>query len=160
MHSREEIVRTEIRHEDAEEGQQHVDVDVERLAQPLERGVERSGIDEHRDESPHLLGVPAPVAAPAHVCPYGSDEDACGKETDGGVEEETGHGGKLLLLGKVAAAVCPDAFGGDERHEAEQSVGEHYHHHVDGEQGRLQYGHEQRNLRIAVGYHCHEQGER
>lgn len=129
MHSREEIVRTEIRHEDAEEGQQHVDVDVERLAQPLERGVERGCVDEHRDESPHLLGVPAPVSAPADVCPYGSYEDAHGKETDGGVDEKTGHGGKLLLLWKVAATVGPDSLYGDECHKAEEGVGEHNHHY-------------------------------
>ncbi|ERJ80127.1 hypothetical protein HMPREF0653_00500, partial [Prevotella disiens JCM 6334 = ATCC 29426] len=61
VHAAEEIVHSEVRHQYAEECQQHVDVDVERLAQPFQVAVERGRVDEHRDESPCLFGVPAPV---------------------------------------------------------------------------------------------------
>lgn len=65
MHAAEEKIYAEIGNQDAQEGQDTVEMEKLGAAEALDGGrMERRHVDEHGDEGPDLLGVPAPVAAP------------------------------------------------------------------------------------------------
>ena len=92
MHAAEEIVYAEIGHQDGEESQYHVEMEVAGITQPWDALLmDGHGIDHERDECPGLFGVPAPVCAPRHVGPDGTDEDAETHAGEGGIEEELAH---------------------------------------------------------------------
>ena len=77
MHAREEIVHTEVGHDDTQEGQGDVNVIYQRLAEDRQAlRMHYYGINHKGDERPSLLAIPTPVITPAHVSPDGSDEDA------------------------------------------------------------------------------------
>ena len=70
MHAAEEVVDAEIGEENGEEGYEHEEV----IGAWLPEGgdalcMERHGIYHEGDERPCLFGVPAPIGAPADVCP-------------------------------------------------------------------------------------------
>ena len=76
VHAREEVVYSEICHDDAQEGKGHVDVVGEGLAEDRQAlGVYHHRIYHKGDECPSLLAVPTPVVAPAHVSPDSTDKD-------------------------------------------------------------------------------------
>ena len=65
MHAAEEKIYAEIGNQDAQEGQDTVEMEKLGAAEALDGGrMERRHVDEHGDEGPDLLRVPAPVAAP------------------------------------------------------------------------------------------------
>ena len=65
MHAAEEKIYAEIGDQDAQEGQDTVEMEKLGAAEALDGGrMERRHVDEHGDEGPDLLGVPTPIAAP------------------------------------------------------------------------------------------------
>ena len=90
VHAREEVVYSEICHDDAQEGKGHVDVIGEWFAkQGQALCMSHYGVDHKGDERPGFLGIPAPIVAPAHVCPDGTDKDAEAHTGQGWIEEDT-----------------------------------------------------------------------
>ena len=53
--------------------------------------VECRGIDQHRDQRPHLLRVPTPISAPRDVCPHGTYEDADAEQKHRWIEHYATH---------------------------------------------------------------------
>ena len=89
VHASEDVVHTKIGHEDGEECHYHVCVEPAGIVQPLEALlVEGGSVDEEGDECPHFLRIPRPVAAPRHIGPHGSEEDACAQEEGGWIEQQ------------------------------------------------------------------------
>ena len=65
MHAAEEEIYAEIGNQDAQEGQDTVEMEKLGAAEALDGGrMERRHVDEHGDEGPDLLGVPTPITAP------------------------------------------------------------------------------------------------
>ena len=65
MHAAEEEIYAEIGNQDAQEGQNTIEMKEPGAAEALDGGrMERRHIDEHGDEGPDLLGVPTPITAP------------------------------------------------------------------------------------------------
>ena len=90
VHTRKEVVDTEVSHHDAQEGEGDIDVVGEWLAEDRQAlRVNYHSIYHKGDERPRLLAIPTPVITPAHVSPDGSDEDAEPHRGEGRVEEET-----------------------------------------------------------------------
>ena len=157
VYAAQQVVDTEVGHQYGEEGEDAVAVQCHGAGKPRHgAAVERGGIDEHRDECPHLLGVPAPVAAPRHVGPHGTDEDACHEQHQRGIEHQAaGHveltdgttmvaTAAMLHLGRYAT------YQGAEK----QHVGHHDDRHVDAQQGRAQHRY-QRFVAMGVAQHHH-----
>lgn len=161
VHAAKEEVHSEVGHEDGEERQNHVEV-VEALTLEGSDGcrVDRQGIDHHRNECPYLLRVPAPVAAPRHVCPDGSDEDAHSEQEYCRIEQETRQCHQSFIYLRVVTAQGNDEVGdAEEEQHGKECVAEHDNHHVHGEQRRVEHRHKARNLRIALTKQCHQQDE-
>lgn len=90
VHAREEVVYSEICHDDAQEGKGHVDVVGEGLAEQRQAlRVNHYGVNHKGDERPGFLGIPTPVVAPAHISPYSADEDTKPHTGQGWIEEDT-----------------------------------------------------------------------
>ena len=65
MHAAEEKIYAEIGNQDAQEGQDTVEMEKLGAAEALDGGrMEWSHVDEHGNEGPDLLGVPTPITAP------------------------------------------------------------------------------------------------
>ena len=65
MHAAGEEIYAEIGNQDAQEGQDTVEMEKLGAAEALDGGrMERRHVDEHGDEGPDLLGVPTPITAP------------------------------------------------------------------------------------------------
>lgn len=90
VHAREEVVYSEICHDDAQEGKGHVDVVGEGLAEQRQAlCMSHYGVNHKGDERPGFLGIPTPVVAPAHISPYSADEDTKPHTGQGWIEEDT-----------------------------------------------------------------------
>ena len=65
VHSAQEVVDPKVRHEQAGKGEDGIQAVVADVPEPRQAlVVERKAVDEHGDQGPALLGVPAPVCAP------------------------------------------------------------------------------------------------
>ena len=137
VHACEEVVYSEICHDDAQEGKGHVDVVGEGLA---EQGqalcMSHHGINHKGDERPGFLGIPTPVVAPAHVCPDCTDENAEPHGGKGRVEEHTAQRLKFLSV-----RAEEDAHDAAEEGERQQGVAHHDDADVDAEKGTVEHGH-------------------
>ena len=99
VHAREEVVYSEICHDDAQEGKGHVDVIGEGLAEQRQAlCMSHYGVNHKGDERPGFLGIPTPVVAPAHISPYSADEDTKPHTGQGWIEEDTAQRLKLLSV--------------------------------------------------------------
>jgi len=88
MHSREEVIDSEIGHHDAQEGKGDIDVVGEWLAEDWQAlCMHYHGIYHEGDERPRLLAVPTPISTPTYVCPDGTDEDAEAHGGEGWIEK-------------------------------------------------------------------------
>ena len=88
MHAAEEVVHTEIGHEDGKESKYHVGVVDHGATEDRQRlSVDDDGIDHEGDERPCFLWVPTPLVSPRHIGPNGSDEDAETHRGKGRIEE-------------------------------------------------------------------------
>ena len=75
MHAAEEEVDAEIGEEDAQEGDEHVEVEKEGGTEDFKAlAVKWEGINEHGYQCPYFFGIPAPITSPTDICPYGSDK--------------------------------------------------------------------------------------
>ena len=73
VHSREEIVDTEVSHQDAQEAENHIEMIRARASQPRQAlRVQGDGVEHEGDERPRFLRVPAPVVAPTDIRPHGA----------------------------------------------------------------------------------------
>ena len=98
VHTSQQIVYAKIGDENAEEGEENVEVVNTRIAECRQWiAVQGHGIYHEGDESPRLLWVPLPVWTPADVSPDGTDEDA---------ESETGDGRIKQYKGQVSHTFC------------------------------------------------------
>ena len=89
VHTRKEVVDTEVSHHDAQEGEGDVDVVGEWLAEDRQAlRVNYHSIYHKGDERPSLLAIPTPVVAPTDIRPNGTDEDAEAHTGQGWIEEE------------------------------------------------------------------------
>ena len=89
MHTRKEVVDTEVSHHDAQEGEGDVDVIGEGLAEDRQAlRVYYHCIYHKGDERPSLLAVPTPVIAPTDIRPDGTDEDTEAHTGQGWIEEK------------------------------------------------------------------------
>ena len=90
MHTRKEVVDTEVSHHDAQEGEGDIDVVGEWLAEYRQAlRVNYHSIYHKGDECPSLLAIPTPVVAPTDIRPDGTDKDAEAHTGQGGREEDT-----------------------------------------------------------------------
>ena len=137
MHSREEVIDSEIGHHDAQEGKGDIDVVGEWLAEDWQAlCMHYHGIYHEGDERPCLLAVPAPIVAPAYVCPDGSDKDAEAHSCEGRVEEDTAQ-----CLQFFAMRAKKDAHQTTDEGQGQQRVAHHDDAHVDAQQWTVQYRH-------------------
>lgn len=99
---------------DPEIGDQHREerrdaepMEEQRPAEPRQgSGMQGQRINQQRNERPHLLGIPAPIASPRHIGPDGADEDTGGEAEDGRIEHQPADG--LQLRGRPAGAAVQD----------------------------------------------------
>ena len=93
MHSSKQVVYSEVGHDDGEEGESYVCVEISVRAKARNRCVVKGdAVDYHCNKRPHFLRVPTPVIPPRDVCPYGSDEYADGKQECSRVEYDAADG--------------------------------------------------------------------
>ena len=89
MHTRKEVVDTEVSHHDAQEGEGDIDVVGEWLAEDRQAlRVNYHSIYHKGDERPSLLAIPTPVVAPTDIRPDGTDKDAEAHTGQGWIEEK------------------------------------------------------------------------
>ena len=89
VHPREEVIYSEVCHDDAQEGEGDIDVVGEGLAEDRQAlRVNYHSIYHKGDERPSLLAVPTPVIAPTDICPDGTDEDTEAHTGQGWIEEK------------------------------------------------------------------------
>ena len=89
MHASEEVVDSEVGGEDAEEGENHIEMIETRIVETRHGlSMEGNSINHEGDERPRFLWVPRPIGAPRDVCPDGTKEDACGEKEYGGIKED------------------------------------------------------------------------
>jgi len=80
MQTAQEEIHPEIGEQHAQEGQEHEPMERPRATQRGEQtGMQGEGVDQHRDERPHLLGIPAPITSPAFICPHTTQKIAYGE---------------------------------------------------------------------------------
>ena len=108
VHSREEVVYSEVSHHDAQEGKGDIDVIGERLAEDRQALCMHYHRIYHKgDERPSLLAVPTPVIAPTDIRPDGTDEDTEAHTGQGWIEEKAAQ--CLQFLAVAAHADAHDA---------------------------------------------------
>ena len=89
MHSSEEIVHSEVCHDDAQECQGYVDVIGERFAEDRQTlRMHYHSIYHKGDESPSFLAVPTPISSPTYVCPDSTNEDTEAHGCEGWIKED------------------------------------------------------------------------
>mmetsp|Transcript_102631 Transcript_102631/g.288703 ORF Transcript_102631/g.288703 Transcript_102631/m.288703 type:complete len:577 (-) Transcript_102631:4-1734(-) len=108
----------------------------------LEAGVEVVGVDEPADQSPSLLGVPAPVIAPSLVRPDSARDDADGKKAE--AEEDR-------AVGEVVQCECQRLL----LRELRRRATSRRELHSDGTTGRRHGDRRSRRLRKALGGEGH-----
>ena len=122
--------------------------------------MEGEGVDQHRDEGPDFLGIPAPIAPPGDVGPDGADENAGREEEHGGMQQQAIEHGELFDAGGIGLSPRqPQRIATVETSEGKQRIGEHHNRDMQAEQRRTQHGHERRDLRIHVREVGHQQSE-
>ena len=117
--------------------------------------MEGVGVHQECDEGPGLFRVPAPIVTPGDIGPDSAEEGACFEQEYGGEEDDKAH----VTEPYSRANRYHQTQNTRERHHAKERVGEHHGQYVKRQQGRLQDGHQVRDLRIGPRHGCHEHGE-
>ena len=89
MHAAKDKVHTKIGEEHTQEGEKHEEM--EKFWSPERRKQSRmqgKGIDEQRDQCPHFLRIPSPIATPRDIGPDSSDEYSRCEKKNGRMEQQ------------------------------------------------------------------------
>ena len=132
VYAAQDKVDPEVGDDDAEESQRTVKMEAAWRLVDVQRSVHRYGVDDERDERPHLFRVPRPIAAPRDVGPHGADDDAQRQQEDGRVEQHQVDATEAV--GNVGPSVHNQAGDAARHDEEEQGVGEHDDSDVQCEQ--------------------------